>query len=194
MALTFAGIVDVTRLPNDSPAASAAAHKVRGRPTRRTVLRAIVVSSLTVGGNFLSLGARLTMPRAFAEISPDGARRGWNNCHADYTPQPDTGGRYADWPPACHNGTANGHHLGSKFCNSSGWHRRDSGSDHGVRWNYDSVSYRCWGGPDSKNAWRWQSNAGRGHPATFFRCSDGQYTRCTSGRCHSFATVCRAKV
>ena len=128
MALTFSEIVDVTSLPPDGPTVSAAGQKLRGRPTRRTVLRAIVVSSLTVGGNFLSLGARLTMPRASAETSPDGTRRGWNYCHADYTPQPDTGGRYADWPPACHNGTANGHHLGSKFCNSSGWHRRPRSS------------------------------------------------------------------
>lgn len=194
MALTFSEIVDVTSLPHGSPTTSATDYKLRGRSTRRTVLRAIAVSSLTVGGNFLSLGARLTMPRAFGETSPDGTRKGWNHCHADYAPQPDTGGLYADWPPACRNGTANGHHLSSKFCNPSGWHRRDSGLDQGVRWNYDSVSSRCWGGPKSRSAWRWRSNAGRGHPAALFRCSDGRYTRCTSSGCHSFATVCRAKV
>ncbi len=194
MTLTVSEIVDATSLPRGGSTSPAAAVKMQRRPTRRVVLRAIAASSLMIGGNFLSWGARLAMPRASAETSPDGTRKGWNHCHADYAPQPDTGGLYEDWPPACHNGEANGHHISSKFCNPSGWHRRDAGSDHGVHWNYDAISSRCWGGPESRNAWRWRSNAGRGHPATLFRCSDGRYTRCTSNGCHSFATVCRAMV
>ena len=194
MALTLSAIVDATDVEPRGSTSPKSAVKPRTRPTRRTVLRAIAVSSLALGGKFLSWGTRLTMPPASAETSPDGTRQGWNHCHFDYTPQRDTGGLYEDWPPACHNGTANGHHISSKFCNESGWHRRDNGADGGVRWDYDSLSSRCWGGNVSKNAWRSKSKAGRGHPATLFRCSDGRYTRCTSNGCDSFATVCRAEV
>jgi hypothetical protein len=140
--------------------------------TRRTVLKAIGVSAVAVGGGVLSPSMR-----AAAETAPDGTL-GWNVCRVDYDPDADTGGAFYGAAPAC-NGAI---YRSSEYCNSNGWHR--DGSQPGI--DYIRVHNRCWSPADGRNAWRWVVASSN----STFRCSDGRIV--VSG--NSYNTVCRFRV
>lgn len=152
---------------------------------RRTVLKAIGVGALALGGGLLDLAAR----PAWAETSPAGNLQGWNGCGGvDYAPDPDTGGLYASWPAACNGGT----YRSSGYCNSNGWHRNDIDYAPSVTYDYIAVSDRCWGGSDSRNSWRWKVT--RQGTEYQFRCSDGKVVKTTTSGTSTYNTVCRALV
>ena len=167
---------------------------VRSNVGRRTVLRGIGLSALTVGGVALMSTWTPAMRRAAAEQGP-GTLEGWNrdSCGknngnpVDYDPDPDTSGIYQDNGAAC-NGAL---FRGSNYCSNAGWHKRNEVEAHpgDGTIDYDAVSNRCWGGSDTKNAWQWSTQG------EWYRCSDGrvQVRNGSGDLVNSYQTVCRQK-
>lgn len=107
----------------------------------------------------------------------------------DYDPDPDSGGAYYGWNPACNNSQ---NYISSTYCRDSGWHRYDTDYPvSGVTVDYKIVDNRCWGSGrsfTSRNAWRWRPPGGYE-----YRCSDGQMVVTDSSGTHTYNTVCRWK-
>lgn len=189
--LNLAEIVRVEEADPDRP--TAVLSMLRATPSRRSVLRAVGVGVLTLGGTVLSWGPRMLNAPAGAvavEFAPGGRHSGWMRCMVDYVPDPDSGGRYQGWPAACNNSQ---NYISSTYCRPSGWHRVDSvRRANGALVDYRIVSGRCWGGATgfaSRNAWRWRPPGGHE-----FRCSDGQMVVTRNGVSHTYNTVCRWRV
>lgn len=187
-------MIDLDALPTTTKApsgATAAPLRRTGQPSlsRRRVLQAMSASSLAVGSGFLSLLAQSRLFPAAAETAPDG-RLSWEVCRVDYAPDPDTSGIYTSWQAACNSGSF----RGSDYCNSNGWHRKDSVTTDGITANYNSVSNRCWSTADGRNAWWWEARRDSGSPLRAFRCSDGRLIRTVGGTSATYDTVCRALV
>jgi hypothetical protein len=150
--------------------------------TRRSVIRGIGLSALTVGTLSLTWGAW----RGMAETGPGGLP-GWdrNDCkdaYPDgYEEQPDTDGEFKNSPAACFGGEL----ISSEFC-ANGWYRADETREGDTTRKYGPVSTDC---GESKNAWRWTTPDGK-----VYRCSDGNMTVTANGQTNTVFSICRALV
>lgn len=159
---------------------------IRKAPARRrTVLRGVALSSLTLGATALSWSPLAGQRAARAENGPNGLR-GWdrNDCRDaypdGYSEQQDTGGSYRNEPAACFGGDF----MGSMYC-TSGWHKRGTERDAPVVYVYTPISTAC-GSSSTKNAWKWRVG-GR-----TWRCSDGNTRVSAGGSTRTYLTICRA--
>jgi hypothetical protein len=154
---------------------------------RRTVLRGVAFSSLTLGATALSWSPLAGQRAARAENGPNGLR-GWDrtdcrDAYPDgYSEQPDTGGAYRNEPGACFGGDF----MGSMYC-TSGWHKKGTERDAPIVYTYTPISTAC-GTSSTKNAWKWRV-AGK-----TWRCSDGHTRVSGGGTSRTYLTICRAPV
>lgn len=199
--LRFASIPELAdERPTQKP--TLALSGARFSSSRRTVIRTLAVGALGLGGNVLSWAMKASMPSALANETSDSGLEGWtgaDHCgrfsngelvnYGEGFPgfKRDATGHFTEWNAACVN--SNGP-IGSNYCNNSGWHRRDHVIDPPFNIDYDAVSNRCWGGSNSKNAWRWEARRNPDTPLVNFRCSDGKVT---SGG-DTTPTVCRGRL
>lgn len=172
---------------------TAALRGLKKPASRRSVLRGVAASALTVGALSLTWG---NSGRAFAEENPsDPTRTGWdkNDCkdaYPDgYEQQQDTGGEFETAPAACFGGSL----MSSEFCDENGWYRSGEETlDDGTVRQYQPVSDQC--GLDEvgfKNSWKWTTPDGK-----VYRCSDGNMTVIGPDGApgESMMTICRALV
>ncbi|MEU7909346.1 hypothetical protein [Actinoplanes sp. NPDC049118] len=154
---------------------------------RRTVLRGVGLSGLTLGATALSWSPVAGQRAARAENGPNGLR-GWDrtDCRdaypSGYTEQRDTGGAYQNEPAACFGGDF----MGSMYC-TSGWHKKGTVRDAPITYTYTPISTAC-GSSSTKNAWKWRVG-GR-----TWRCSDGNTRVSGGGSTRTYLTICRAPV
>jgi len=186
MSLTLDQIPDVeaTAPPGSAPVTALTGLTVTG--SRRTVLRAVALGAVTIGGLALSvMGGR----KARAEPGPLGLR-GWdrNDCRdaypSGYAELGDTTGQYVNTYAACFGGAW----RGSTFC-EAGWHKHGTWTYGAVQADHMPVSIVC-GETTTKNAWKWTTPDGR-----TYRCSDGLTTYWGGpydGQ--TFFTICRAAI
>jgi hypothetical protein len=186
---------DVSRIPTttDRPADAGPSSALRELPKanagRRTVLRGIALSGVTVGAAALSWAQFGRQESARAEDGPNGLR-GWdrNDCRDaypdGYREERDNGGRYRDAEGACFGGDFMGSHL----C-GNGWHRADTAQNSsGQTFVFAPISTAC-GTTETKNSWKWKTSDGR-----VWRCSDGTTTVSVDGEDRTFLSICRAEV
>ncbi|MGP3924116.1 MULTISPECIES: hypothetical protein [unclassified Streptomyces] len=153
--------------------------------SRRSVLRGMAASALTVGALSLTWG---NSGRAFAEESPGGLT-GWdrNDCKdaypSGYDEQADEGGQFKDAPGACFGGP-----VSSDYCDANGWYRADEVTEGDKVTKYAPVSTMC-GESEQKNAWKWTTPDGKA-----YRCSDGEMTVTAGGETNTVFSICRALV
>lgn len=156
--------------------------------SRRTVLRGVALSALTVGATALSWSPLAGNRAARAENGPGGLR-GWDsNTCADayprgYDAEPDTGGSFRNEKAACFGGDF----MASTYC-ASGWHRSGTVRDAPVITTYKPISTAC-GSGTTKNAWKWKTSDNK-----VWRCSDGHTTVSAGGTSRTYLTICRARV
>lgn len=153
--------------------------------SRRTVLRGIALSGLTVGTLALSWGS-VEGRRAFAETGPGGLD-GWdrNDCRDayphGYDAHPDLpGSEYHRAPAACFGSTF----ISSEYCENS-WHRAGDERRLGIGRSHRPLSVAC----EGKSAWRWTTPDG-----TVYRCSDGLTTVTVGSLENTYFSICRAEV
>jgi len=150
--------------------------------SRRSVLRGVAASALTVGALSLTWG---NSGRAFAdETSPDG-RVGWDETDCKgaypegYDEEPDASGQFKTAQAACFGGV-----ISSDYCDATtGWHRADTSSDGQTKYTPDPS--RC----SEKASWQWKTPDGK-----VYRCSDGTTTVTANGQTQNIDTICRALV
>jgi hypothetical protein len=156
--------------------------------SRRTVLRGVTVSALTVGALALTWGTPRGQ-RAAAETGPGGLK-GWdrNDCKDAYpsgyfeSPDDDTS-QFRNSAAAC---------FGSVYISSvncvNGWFRTDTVTEGGVTKKYSPYVGAC--GPTGQyNAWRWQTPDGK-----VYRCGDGEVTVTDPSGENTYFAICRAQV
>lgn len=154
--------------------------------SRRSVLRGITLSALTVGAVSLTWGPWRST--AMAESGPD-RLQGWdrNDCKdaypEGYAEERDTSGLYRSRPGACFGGEM----ISSEFC-ANGWYRSDEVRTGNKVIKYTPVSGYC-GGSGNKNAWQWRTPDGR-----VYRCSDGNMAVTVNGQTRNVFSICRAQV
>jgi hypothetical protein len=165
---------------------------------RRTVLKAMVYTGLTIGATALAVPFLGRTRPALAETSPGGGLEGWddNDCTVSYPgggypERDDSHGIYMPpEQPACFGSTW----IGWNWCNAAGWHRSGTNipsAPPGWQWECRPISTAC-GRNAKKNAWRWTTPNGK-----IWRCSDGRSrVRRVGDACWSaeFLTICRARV
>jgi hypothetical protein len=164
-------------------------HALRELPaprSRRTVLRGIALSGLTVGTLALNWGSPEGR-RAYAESGPGGLT-GWdrNDCRDAYPHGYDEhrdipGSKYRRAPAACF-GSA---FISSEYC-ANGWHRADEERRvGGMSLRHRPITGEC----NGKDSWRWRTPDG-----TVYRCSDGLTTITMVGFENTYFSICRAEV
>ncbi|MEV5778502.1 hypothetical protein AB0L49_46130 [Streptomyces antimycoticus] len=154
------------------------------KPTsRRSVLRGVAASALTVGALSLTWGHS---GRAFAEEGPAGLM-GWdrNDCQdaypGGYDEERDADGEFKDAPGACFGGV-----ISSKYCDGNGWYRADQETRDGGVHKYTPDPTMCSG----KHSWKWKTPDGK-----VYRCSDGTETvTANGGEQQVVFSMCRALV
>ncbi|MET8677168.1 hypothetical protein ABZW18_06130 [Streptomyces sp. NPDC004647] len=174
---------------------TAALRGLKQPTSRRSVLRGMALSALTVGALSLTWG---NSGRAMAETGPNGLT-GWdsNDCkdaypvrdgfpNGGYDEGPDTGGEF--------NGSAacfGGEEMSSEYCDANGWYRSDEKQEGDTVTKYTPVSTSC--GTEQagfKNAWKWKTPDGK-----VYRCSDGSMTVTVDGEeTRNVFSICRALV
>ena len=186
MALTFDQIPDADAAPAPDTAPTAALTGLTVTGNRRTVLRAVALGAVTLGGLALSLGRGRT---ARAEAGPFGLK-GWDrtDCRdgypSGYPELGDTTGQYVNTYAACFGGDW----RGSTYCDA-GWHKNGTWMYGTVQADHVPISIAC-GDVTTKNAWKWTTPDGR-----TYRCSDG-FTTYWGGPYdgQTFFTICRSAV
>ncbi|MFD5390115.1 hypothetical protein [Streptomyces sp. NPDC056669] len=164
---------------------TAALRALKKPASRRSVLRGVAASALTVGALSLTWG---NSGRAFAEESPSGLA-GWdrNDCKDaypnGYEEQPDVGGQFKNAAGACFGGP-----ISSDYCDADGWFRTGTGKEDGVDYTYEPTSSAC-GEGETKNAWKWTTPDGK-----VYRCSDGYRWVTAEGQGAGILSMCRAQV
>jgi hypothetical protein len=182
---------ELTDIPFAEPPPGGERHKTRALRelpaprSRRTVLRGIALSGLTVGTLALNWGSPEGR-RAYAESGPDGLT-GWdrNDCRDAYPHGYDAhgdilGSKYHRAPPACFGSTF----ISSEYC-ANGWHRTGEERRAGLVRRHRPVTAECVG----KSAWRWRTPDGK-----VYRCSDGLTTIAVGTVEHTYFSICRAEV
>ncbi|MFJ3955824.1 hypothetical protein ACIPXV_38295 [Streptomyces libani] len=170
------------------PRPTAALRGLRQPSSRRSVLRGVALSALTVGALSLTWG---NSGRAMAEDGPNGLP-GWdaNDCkdaYPDgYAEVPDSGGTFKTAPAACFGGEM----ISSEFCDANGWYRSEEVQEGDKVTKYAPVSDQCGSeGTGFKNAWKWKTPDGK-----VYRCSDGNMTVTAGGQTNTVFSICRAEV
>lgn len=181
--------IPLTESPADTESpATTTLGELRTPTSRRSVLRGVTVSALTVGALALTWGTSRTQ-RAAAETGPGGLT-GWdrNDCKDAYpqgyeeTPDDDSSD-YRTAAAACFGST----YISSTNC-VDGWFRTDTVTEGGVTKKFVPVSGAC-GPSGNHNAWRWQTPDGK-----IYRCGDGDVTVTESGGENTYFAICRAEV
>ena len=184
MSLTFDQIPDADAAPAAGAGQPVALTGLAVSANRRTVLRAVALGAVTVGGLALSLLGRR---KASAEAGPFGLQ-GWdrNDCRdaypSGYQELGDTSGQYVNTYAACFGGSW----RGSTFCNA-GWHKNGTWTSGSTQVDSAPVSILC-GDTTTKNAWKWTTPDGH-----TYRCSDGMSTYWGGPyNGQTFFTICRS--
>ncbi|MEU6082912.1 hypothetical protein [Streptomyces sp. NPDC047108] len=174
----------------EPPRPTAALSGLKKPASRRSVLRGMAASALTVGALSLTWG---NSGRAFAEEGPGGLQ-GWdkNDCSdaypdGGYAEEADSGGQFKDAPGACFGGEE----ISNDYCDTAGWYRADQVTEGNKVTQYTPVSTSCGSeGVGYKNAWKWKTPDG-----SVYRCSDGNMTVTVDGQeTRAVFSICRAKV
>lgn len=162
---------------------TAALRGLKRPASRRSVLRGVAASALTVGALSLTWG---NSGRAFAEDSPSGLA-GWdrNDCKdaypEGYDEEQDATGQFKDAPGACFGGV-----ISADYCDANGWYRSDESRDGDTVTKYTPDPERCAG----KHSWKWRTPDGK-----VYRCSDGTMTVTVNGtETENVFSMCRALV
>lgn len=166
---------------------TAALRGLKQPASRRSVLRGVALSALTVGALSLTWG---NSGRAMAETGPNGLA-GWdrNDCKdaypsGGYDEEQDAGGEFKGAPAACYGGV-----ISSEYCDANGWYRSDEQREGDKVTKYAPVSTSC-GENETKNAWKWTTPDGKA-----YRCSDGTMTVTVAGEeTENVFSICRALV
>lgn len=169
MSLLDQVIPDVDEPPEVRTPSAAVERLKKLSPTRRTLLRTVAGTGMSVGVAAIGLlpGSRP-------------AKAGWNTVWSHYN---DCHG-YEEWGHAGKPCTPSSWSISSFYCNGVGYHRDDS-----MRWgcdyeNYD-VKFTCGG----RNAWHWDST--EGGVRYRYRCSDGFAVYNYCGETGRFESICR---
>lgn len=184
-------LVDIPEHDSSPPhaAPSTALGELAGTGARRTVLRAVLLSALTLGATALDWAGAWGARRARAEIGRFGLL-GWDRTDCrdgypnGYAETPDTSGAYAHTYAACFGGSW----RSSSYC-EAGWHKHGTWQYGDVRADHVPISTAC-GETVTRNAWKWTTPDG-----VVYRCSDGYTTFWGGGHFgQTYLTICRSVV
>lgn len=152
--ITLAGVPSYENEPQSWEPSNVVATIRRANPTRRTVLRFLAMSSMTIGLAYVDLFPRVRKANA---VNPSPTYSEWGTC----APNGPYGVNYFDSSTICTPSNS----VFSGNCSGS-WHRNDSYSSptNGTAYNYTFDNTSC----GNKNAWRWTGSVARR------KCSDGR--------------------